>query len=85
MPLYSIPHQEECYAFVLLDYGLEDYVYFLIALEKTGELWVLPSKDLRASKSITAGRPQINKEAISSYLQRGDPNVHPYKPDKPND
>lgn len=85
LPLYSIPHQEECYAYLVLEYGVEDYTYFLIALEKTGEIWVLPNTQVRASKNFTAGRPTINKEAYSAYLKHGSPEIVPYRPDKPND
>lgn len=77
IPFYSVPHQEECYAFLVLEYGLEDFVYFLVALAKTGELWLLPSRDLRASKSFTADRPHINKEAYSVYLKHGSPDITP--------
>lgn len=77
LPFYSVPHQEECYAFIALDYGIEDYMYFLVALEKTGELWVIPSRELRASKSFTAGRPEINKGDYSAYLKHGSPEIKP--------
>lgn len=79
IPLFSIPHQEECYAHLVLEYGIEDYVYFVVALEKTGEIWVLPSSKLRASKNFTAGRPQINKEAYSVYIKHGSPDINPLK------
>lgn len=77
LPLYSVPHQEECYAYLMMEYGQEDYMYFLVALEKTGEIWVLPHKDLRASKNFTLDRPKINKEVFSQYLKRGDSTIHP--------
>lgn len=79
LPLYSIPHQEECYAHLVLEYGIEDYVYFVVALEKTGEMWVLSNTQVRASKNFTAGRPIINKEQYSAYLKHGSPTIVPLK------
>lgn len=85
IPLYSVEHQEECYAFLALEYGIEDYVYFVVSMEKTGEIWVIPSSKLRASKNFTAGRPEINKGSYSAYLKHGSPNITPFTPDKQND
>lgn len=86
VPLYSIDHQEECYAFLVIEYGVEDYLYFAVSMQKTGEIWVIPSSKLRAAKSFTAGRPEINKEEESIYLKHGSPIITPYTPpSKPND
>jgi len=81
LPLWSVDHQEECYAFIALDYGIEDFMYFVVALEKTGEIWVIPSSKLRASKNFTAGRPSLNKEPYSAYLQHGSPEIKPLAKD----
>lgn len=77
IPLFSVKHQEECYAYMVFEYGLEEYIYFLVGMEKTGEIWVLPSKDLRMTKSFTAGRPEINKDIYSAYLKHGSSLITP--------
>jgi len=64
-------------AHILLDYGLEDYIFFLIILEKSGELWLLPSRDLRGSTNFTLDRPSTNKEPFSVYLQNGSNEIRP--------
>lgn len=77
LPLFSVPHQEECYAYFLLEYGIENCFYFIVALEKTGELWILSNRDVRATKNFTAERPNINKESYSAYLKHGDSTIYP--------
>lgn len=82
LPLFSIPHQEEGYAHFLLEYGIENYFYFIVALEKTGELWILSNRDVRATKNFTAERPSINKDGYSAYLKHGDSQIYPLNQSK---
>lgn len=77
IPIFSVPHQEEGWAHLVFEYTQEDYIYFLIALDSTGEIWVLPNTDLRFTKNLTQHRPSINKEAISEYLKKGSNQIQP--------
>ena len=43
------------YAEVIIDYGLEADLYFMCVIN-SGEIWVYPAKEIRATKNITAGR-----------------------------
>jgi hypothetical protein len=86
-PVFSVPHQEEGYAHFLLEYGIESYFYFVVALEKTGELWILSNREVRATKNFNAERPSINTQPYSVYLKHGSPIITPYTPtpNKPDD
>lgn len=77
IPVFSVPHQEEGWAHVIFEYGQEDYVYFLVALDGSGEIWVLPNTDLRFTKNFTQHRASINKEASSEYLKKGSNHIQP--------
>lgn len=46
IPVYSLEHQQEGYAFVLLDYSQEHDSLFLVGLDN-GELWWLKQSQLR--------------------------------------
>lgn len=77
LPIFSVPHQEEGWAYALLEYGMEDYVYLLFALDSTGEIWVLPNTDVRVTTNHTLHRGSINKEIFSQYLKRGAKGIQP--------
>lgn len=44
------------YAHVLIDYSIEDNLYWVVFLNDTGECWTFNNKDIRAQKNITIGR-----------------------------
>lgn len=77
IPIFSVPHQEEGWAYLVMEYSQEDYLYFLFSLDSTGELWVLPNTDLRVTKNFTQHRASINKEAFSEYLKMGARGIQP--------
>lgn len=55
IPVYSISHQKEGYAFVVLDYSQEHDTLFLVGLDN-GEFWWLSQKDVRLCKNISLER-----------------------------
>ena len=83
IPIFSVPHQEKGYAHVILEYGLENYFYFIFSLDKTGEVWILPNTDIRFTTNIAAKRSSINKEPFSKYLQKGSSTIKPYIQEEP--
>ncbi len=68
LPLFSIPHQEEGYAYFVIEYTQENYLYFVVALDSTGEIWTLDNTQVRFCKNYTLQRDQINKNPLSQYL-----------------
>jgi len=77
IPFFCVPLQEECQAHILLEYGLETFVYFIVVMDKTGEVWLFPNRDLRGTKNFTLDRPSINKEPFSQYFKKGSSDLHP--------
>lgn len=50
-------------AHVLIDYGMESNLYWVIFLDKTGECWTIDNRFIRAQNNITMGR-NINKKEL---------------------
>lgn len=44
------------YAHFLIDYGMEDDLFWVCFLDDSGECWTFRNKDVRAQKNITLGR-----------------------------
>jgi len=44
------------YAIALIDYSEEHHLYWVIALNATGEIWTLANPEVRMQKNITMGR-----------------------------
>lgn len=44
------------YAVFLMDYGLEDDLFWVVFIDATGECWTFRNKEVRAQKNITLGR-----------------------------
>jgi hypothetical protein len=42
-------------AVVLIDYGIEENLLWVVFLDETGECWTFPNKDIRAEANITMG------------------------------
>lgn len=49
-------------AVLVLDYGLENDLYWVVFLDENGECWTLSNKDIRAKKNFTYGRDGIKTE-----------------------
>jgi len=46
----------EGFAHVMLDYGPESDLYWVVLITDTGEIWTYANRYVRASKNITLGR-----------------------------
>jgi hypothetical protein len=46
-------------AWFLIDYGVEHDLMWVVAIKKTGEIWIFSNPEVRATKNITMGRPYI--------------------------
>lgn len=62
IPVYSLEHEQNGYALVLLDYSQEHNTLFLVALEN-GELWWLPQDQIRMQPNRSLKRPRPWKKA----------------------
>lgn len=47
-------------AWFLLDYSEEHHLFWIVAIDDTGEIWTFPNPEVRAVKNVTMGR-NINK------------------------
>jgi hypothetical protein len=43
-------------AHMVIDYGPEHNLLWVVFIDSTGECWTYPNKDIRAQKNITLGR-----------------------------
>jgi hypothetical protein len=63
-------------AWFLIDYSCEMHLYWVVAIDDTGELWTFPNPEIRAQKNITMGRKLMlnkipyEKNDIRSCLER---------------
>lgn len=60
IPVYSLRHKMEGYAFLVIDYSQEHDLLFTIALDN-GEIWTLSNKEIRFCKNISLDRDTITK------------------------
>lgn len=60
IPVYSLQHKMEGYAFLVIDYSQEHDLLFTVALDN-GEIWTINNKELRFCKNISMDRKSINK------------------------
>lgn len=58
IPVYSIKHSREGYAFLVIDYSQEHNLLFTVALDN-GEIWTLNNKEIRFCKNISMDRENI--------------------------
>lgn len=43
-------------AWLVIDYGAENYLMWTVAIDETGEIWTMPNPMIRALKNISMGR-----------------------------
>lgn len=55
LPIFSIKHNLNGFAFAIIDYSQEPYVLFLVGLDN-GEIWCLSNRDLRLQGNDTLHR-----------------------------
>lgn len=48
------------YAFMVIDYGFEHDLIWVVALDNSGEIWCVPNKEVRFQGNWTAGRRNGN-------------------------
>jgi hypothetical protein len=58
----------EGFAHVMLDYGPESDLYWVVLITETGEIWTYANRYVRASKNITLGRLNPAKPSAPSAL-----------------
>jgi hypothetical protein len=59
IPVYSLKHKMEGYAFLVIDYSQEHNLLFAVALNN-GEIWTLKNQDLRFTKNISLDRNNVD-------------------------
>jgi len=59
IPVYSLRHNMEGFAFLVIDYSQEHDLLFTVALDN-GEIWTLNNKEIRFCKNISLERNAIN-------------------------
>jgi hypothetical protein len=59
IPVYSLDHNMEGYAFIIMDYGQEFDTLFLVGLDN-GEFWWIKQSRIRLCKNISMDRKTID-------------------------
>ena len=44
------------YAFMVIDYGFENDLIWVVGMNDSGEIWCVPNKEIRLQENWTAGR-----------------------------
>jgi hypothetical protein len=57
IPVFSIEHKMEGYAFLVIDYSQEHDLLFTVALDK-GEIWTISNKKLKFCWNSSLDRPK---------------------------
>lgn len=55
LPVYIVD-KGQGYAFAMIDYSQEHDIYFVVGMDKSGEIWTLNNKFVRMQVNITLGR-----------------------------
>lgn len=58
IPVYSVRHKMEGYAFLVLDYSQEHNLLYVVALDN-GEIWTLKNQEIRFCKNISLDREKV--------------------------
>ena len=59
-PIPMISPKGSCLAHFLIDYGIENDIYWVVFQDNTGECWTWSNPEIRAQKNITASREHIS-------------------------
>jgi len=65
IPLMTPKGESLCH--FLIDYGIEDNLYWVCFINETGECWTYSNPEIRACKNITIGRT-LKKEVSHEFL-----------------
>lgn len=55
------------YAMFLIDYGMDTDLYWIVAINNTGEIWTFANRELRMAKNITLGRMLDNDKKMNYH------------------
>lgn len=58
-------------AWLVIDYGIEHNIMWVVAINDTGEIWTFPNPQVRAEKNITMGRIIDDNNLSLSDNQKG--------------
>lgn len=58
-PIPMITPKGEGLALALIDYGIDFDLMWIVAINKTGEIWTFKNPEVRAVKNITIGRTYV--------------------------
>jgi len=61
LPVYSVEHKMQGYAYIIIDYSQEHSTIFLVGLDN-GELWWIDQTKIRLQKNITLNRNNNKNE-----------------------
>ena len=56
LPVFIPDRQQTGLAHILIDYGPEHHLCWVIALDQGGEIWTVRNQDVRLQKNFTMGR-----------------------------
>lgn len=59
-PIPVVTPKGKAIAHFLIDYGIENDLYWVCAQDNTGECWTWSNRDIRFQKNITQGRDYIS-------------------------
>lgn len=69
MPVYVPKFEMEGYAFLATRHSQEHYLILSIIMDN-GEIWELPSPEVRACKNITMQRSKLNKNLDTEFKDK---------------
>jgi len=59
-PIPVLTPQGKALAHVLIDYGAEHDLIWIVFLDSNGQCWSYSNKDIRGQQNITMGRNEVN-------------------------
>jgi hypothetical protein len=62
----------EGFAHLMLDYGPESDLYWVVMITETGEIWTYANRYVRGSKNITLGRTHPTQPMAPAAVQPGE-------------
>ncbi|NYE31182.1 hypothetical protein HDE78_004166 [Rhodanobacter sp. K2T2] len=71
-PLPMNTPKGEGFAHVMLDYGPESDLYWVVLITETGEIWTFANRYVRAGKNITLGRTHPTQPTAPAALAPGE-------------
>lgn len=65
IPFYVVSKDDTGVAYAVIDYSPEHNLIWVIAMDKSGEIWSCPNSDVRAVKNYSVGR-EIKKSLMEA-------------------